>query len=198
MVFAQEEARALGHNHIGTEHLLLGLIREQEGLAAQLLQSLGVPIEEARARVAREVPQADEVVAADPRIPFTPRAKKVLELSLREALSLGHDWIGTEHILLGLVPGHVGTREPLRPQLRRYSYGFPGVAAPGVRIDRGSTHLVAQASLRRVLPPGTGSRGRSLRSWGSPIRARYIARVTRLSLAAPLPACLEERRPFPR
>lgn len=108
MVFAQEEARALGHKHIGTEHLLLGLIREQEGLAAQLLQSLGVPIEEARAHVAREVPQADKPVAADRQSPFTPRAKKVLELSLREALSLGHDWIGTEHILLGLVRENEG------------------------------------------------------------------------------------------
>jgi hypothetical protein len=107
VVFAQEEARALGHNRIGTEHLLLGLIREQEGLAAQLLQSLAVPIEEARARVAREVPRADEVVDHH-QIPFTPRAKKVLELSLREALSLGHNWIGTEHILLGLVRENEG------------------------------------------------------------------------------------------
>ena len=108
MVFAQEEARALGHNRIGTEHLLLGLIREQEGLAAQLLKSLGVPIEEARARVALEVPQADKGIAAHHQLPFTPRAKKVLELSLREALSLGHDWIGTEHILLGLVRENEG------------------------------------------------------------------------------------------
>jgi hypothetical protein len=108
IVLAQEEARALGHNRIGTEHLLLGLIREQEGLAAKLLQSLGVPIEEARARVALEVPQAGKGTAAHHQIPFTPRAKKVLELSLREALSLGHDWIGTEHILLGLVRENEG------------------------------------------------------------------------------------------
>ena len=101
VVLAQDEARALKHNYIGTEHILLGLLREEEGLAARVLESLGITVEEVRAQVARIVGQGDEVTTGQ--IPFTPRAKKVLELALREALSLGHNYIGTEHILLGLV-----------------------------------------------------------------------------------------------
>src|SRR5664280_3460738 len=101
VVLAQDEARALKHNYIGTEHILLGLLREEEGLAARVLESLDITVEEVRAQVARIVGQGDEVTTGQ--IPFTPRAKKVLELALREALSLGHNYIGTEHILLGLV-----------------------------------------------------------------------------------------------
>ena len=101
VVLAQDEARALRHNYIGTEHILLGLLREEEGLAARVLESLDITTEEVRAQVAHIVGEGDEVTRGQ--IPFTPRAKKVLELSLREALSLGHNYIGTEHILLGLV-----------------------------------------------------------------------------------------------
>ena len=101
VVLAQDEARALKHNYIGTEHILLGLLREEEGLAARVLESLDITVEEVRAQVARIVGQGDEVTTGQ--IPFTPRAKKVLELALREALSLGHNYIGTEHILLGLL-----------------------------------------------------------------------------------------------
>ena len=101
VVLAQEEARLLSHNYIGTEHLLLGLIHEGEGLAAKSLESLGVTLEQVRAQVEEMI----GVGTATPQghIPFTPRAKKVLELSLREALQLGHNYIGTEHILLGLL-----------------------------------------------------------------------------------------------
>ena len=106
MVLAQDEARALKHNYIGTEHILLGLLREEEGLAARVLESLDITVEEVRAQVARIVGQGDEVTTGQ--IPFTPRAKKVLELALREALSLGHNYIGTEHILLGLVRENEG------------------------------------------------------------------------------------------
>src|SRR5687768_467644 len=101
VVLAQDEARALKHNYIGTEHILLGLLREEEGLAARVLESLDITVEEVRAQVARIVGQGDEVTTGQ--IPFTPRAKKVLELSLREALGLGHNYIGTEHVLLGLL-----------------------------------------------------------------------------------------------
>jgi ATP-dependent Clp protease ATP-binding subunit ClpC len=101
IILAGDEARALNHNYIGTEHLLLGLLREGEGLAARVLEGLGVTIGEARAQVVRIVGQGDERVTGQ--IPFSPRAKKVLELSLRSSLDLGHDYIGTEHILLGLV-----------------------------------------------------------------------------------------------
>mgnify|MGYP005843701227 FL=1 len=101
VVLAQEEARALKHNYIGTEHLLLGLLREEEGVAARVLDALDVSVEEVRAAVVRIVGSGEE--SPQGQIPFTPRAKKVLELALREALSLGHNYIGTEHILLGLV-----------------------------------------------------------------------------------------------
>ena len=101
VVLAQDEARALQHNYIGTEHILLGLLREQEGGAGRVLDDLDITIEEVRAQVARIVGQGDEVTTGQ--IPFTPRAKKVLELALREALALGHEHIGTEHLLLGLA-----------------------------------------------------------------------------------------------
>jgi ATP-dependent Clp protease ATP-binding subunit ClpC len=98
---AQEEARMLNHNYIGTEHILLGLIHEGEGVAAKGLESLGISLEAVRAQVEEIIGQGQQ--APSGHIPFTPRAKKVLELSLREALQLGHNYIGTEHILLGLI-----------------------------------------------------------------------------------------------
>ena len=101
VVLAQEEARMLGHNYIGTEHILLGLIHEGEGVAAKALESLGVSQEAVRQQVEEIVGQGERVPSGH--IPFTPRAKKVLELALREALQLGHNYIGTEHILLGLI-----------------------------------------------------------------------------------------------
>ncbi|MEU0096861.1 ATP-dependent Clp protease ATP-binding subunit [Kribbella sp. NPDC006257] len=101
VVLAQEEARMLSHNYIGTEHILLGLIHEGEGVAAKALESLGISLEAVRSQVEEIIGQGQQ--APSGHIPFTPRAKKVLELSLREALQLGHNYIGTEHILLGLI-----------------------------------------------------------------------------------------------
>ena len=101
VVLAQEEARMLNHNYIGTEHILLGLIHEGEGVAAKALESLSISLEGVRAQVEEIIGQGQQ--APSGHIPFTPRAKKVLELSLREALQLGHNYIGTEHILLGLI-----------------------------------------------------------------------------------------------
>lgn len=101
VVLAQEESRLLRHNHIGTEHILLGLVHEGEGIAARVLISLGIPLEDARRGVEELIGSGD--TAPSGHIPFTPRAKKVLELALREALQLGHNYIGTEHLLLGLV-----------------------------------------------------------------------------------------------
>jgi len=110
VVLAQDQARSLGHDHIGTEHILLGLLSEGEGLAAQALAALEVSLDAARDQVVEIVGEG----AGQPsgHIPFTPRTKKVLELSLREAQRLGHDHIGTEHILLGLVreSGGVGAQ----------------------------------------------------------------------------------------
>ena len=100
VVLAQEEAIRLRHDFIGTEHLLLGLLREAEGIAARVLEAFDVTVEEVRAQVVRIVGEGDKVAAGQ--IPFTPRAKRALELSLREALRMGHDYIGTEHVLLGL------------------------------------------------------------------------------------------------
>jgi ATP-dependent Clp protease ATP-binding subunit ClpC len=101
VVLAQEEARMLNHNYIGTEHILLGLIHEGEGVAAKALESLSISLDGVREQVQEIIGQGQQ--APSGHIPFTPRAKKVLELSLREALQLGHNYIGTEHILLGLI-----------------------------------------------------------------------------------------------
>jgi len=101
VVLAQEEARELGHNYIGTEHILLGLLREEDGLAARALAAMGIGLDVVRREVRQIIGPGEGQEAGH--IPFTPRAKKVLELSLREALTLGHNYIGTEHILLGLV-----------------------------------------------------------------------------------------------
>jgi ATP-dependent Clp protease ATP-binding subunit ClpC len=151
VVLAQEEARTLKHNYIGTEHILLGLLREEEGLAARVLESLDITVERVRAQVVRIVGSGEEVTSGQ--IPFTPRAKKVLELALREALSLGHNYIGTEHILLGLVRENEGVAarilldfdadsEKIRNEVIRMlsgpgsrqrsgTAGAPGAAAPG-------------------------------------------------------------------
>jgi ATP-dependent Clp protease ATP-binding subunit ClpA len=101
LVLAQEEARLLQHSYVGTEHLLLGLIHEGEGLASKALESLGISLEAAREKVEETIGPVGSAPTGVP--PFTPRSKKVLELSLREALQLGHNYIGTEHILLGIV-----------------------------------------------------------------------------------------------
>jgi ATP-dependent Clp protease ATP-binding subunit ClpC len=105
VVLAQEEARRLNHNYIGTEHILLGLIDEGEGIAARALESLGISLDAVRQQVEEIIGQGQH--APSGHFPFTQRAKKVLELSLREAVQLGHNYIGTEHILLGLIrEGH--------------------------------------------------------------------------------------------
>ena len=101
VVLAQEEARMLNHNYIGTEHILLGLIHEGEGVAAKALESLGISLDAVRQRVEEIIGEGQQ--APSGHIPFTPRVKKVLELSRREASQLGHNYIGTEHILLGLI-----------------------------------------------------------------------------------------------
>jgi ATP-dependent Clp protease ATP-binding subunit ClpC len=101
VVLAQDEARLLKHNYIGTEHILLGILREESGLAARVLESFDITLEEVRAQVSRIIGPGDELATGQ--IPFTPRTNRVLELALREALSLGHNYIGTEHLLLALA-----------------------------------------------------------------------------------------------
>jgi ATP-dependent Clp protease ATP-binding subunit ClpC len=160
VVYAQVEARDLRHNYIGTEHLLLGLLREEEGLAARVLWSLDITAEGVRAQVARMIGQGDEV--SDGQIPFTPRAKKVLELALREAVALGHNYIGTEHILLGIVREDegVGARilldfgadaDRVRAETRRLLGGaavFGVDDPPPVRFDsRHDARAIARANV---------------------------------------------------
>ncbi len=103
VVLAQQEARALNHGYIGTEHLLLALLREGDGVAARALTAMGISLDAMREAVEDITPRGTEPVPESGHIPFTPRAKKVLELSLREARQLGSDYIGTEHILLALI-----------------------------------------------------------------------------------------------
>jgi len=157
VVLAQEEARTLKHNYIGTEHILLGLLREEEGLAARVLEGLEITVEEVRAQVIRIVGSGEEVTSGQ--IPFTPRAKKVLELALREALSLGHNYIGTEHILLGLVRENEGVAariladfdadsEKIRNEIIRMLSGpgrrQQGQTAGGAPADKKSSKLLEQ------------------------------------------------------
>lgn len=106
VILAEEEARTLEHGYIGTEHILLGLLREENGLAARVLRSLDISLERSRDTLLQITPQGEDVLPL--KLPFTPRSKKVLELALREALSLEHNYVGTEHILLGLVREHEG------------------------------------------------------------------------------------------
>jgi ATP-dependent Clp protease ATP-binding subunit ClpC len=127
VVLAQDEARALKHNYIGTEHILLGLLREEEGLAARVLEGLEITIEEVRGAITQVIGQGDEATMGQ--IPFTPRAKNVLELSLKEALAMNHNYIGTEHILLGLVREDQGVASRILAQL--------GAPADSVRNEVG-------------------------------------------------------------
>ncbi len=154
VVLAQEEARMLNHNYIGTEHILLGLIHEGEGVAAKSLESLGISLEAVRQQVEEIIGQGQQ--APSGHIPFTPRAKKVLELSLREALQLGHNYIGTEHILLGLIREGEGVAAQVlvklgadlnrvRQQVIQLLSGYQGkepVAAGGPAEATPSTSLV--------------------------------------------------------
>jgi ATP-dependent Clp protease ATP-binding subunit ClpA len=145
VVLAQEEARLLRHNYIGTEHLLLGLLREGEGVAAKALEWFGISLEAGRVQVQETISQG--LRAPTGHIPFTPRAKKVLELSLREALQLGHKYIGTEHILLGIgregegvaaqvLAGFGADYAQVREQVVRLLTGEGEQAGPRARLVR--------------------------------------------------------------
>jgi ATP-dependent Clp protease ATP-binding subunit ClpC len=140
VVLAQEEARMLNHNYIGTEHILLGLIHEGEGVAAKALESMNISLQAVRDQVQEIIGKGQTAPAGH--IPFTPRAKKVLELSLREALQLGHNYIGTEHILLGLIREGEGVAAQVlqklgadlnrvRQQVIQLLSGYAGEGAPG-------------------------------------------------------------------
>src|SRR6201988_1727459 len=147
VVLAQEEARMLNHNYIGTEHILLGLIHEGEGVAAKSLESLGISLEGVRSQVEEIIGQGQQ--APSGHIPFTPRAKKVLELSLREALQLGHNYIGTEHILLGLIREGEGVATQVLVKL----------GAELTRVRQQVIQLLSGYQGKEAAEAGTGGRG---------------------------------------
>jgi len=162
VVLAQDEARELGHAYIGTEHLLLGLIRDGDGIAAQVLTSLGVSFDTVQQRIVEEIGTGGEPPPGH--IPFTPRAKKILELALREARRLGHRYIGTEHILLGIV------REA------------EGVAAQ-VLQQEGLTLGVIRQAVIQTLAEDTGE---AVAGAGSQRAAGWVARRPRGRVRAPV------------
>jgi hypothetical protein len=175
LVLAQEEARLLDHNFIGTEHILLGLIHEGDGVAAKALEGLGISLEAVRQRVGETIAPAETATNASP--PFTPRAKKVLELSLREALQLGHNFIGTEHLLLGLVREGEGVaasvlvslgadlsrvRQQVITLLSGYQASGPE-KAPSLRCGRCGASLSESARYRNIeARPGEDEKRRAL------------------------------------
>jgi hypothetical protein len=160
VVLAQEEARLLNHNYIGTEHILLGLLHEGEGVAAQALIAVGVSTESARLQVEEIIGHGGEVPSGH--IPFTPRAKKVLEFSLREAIQLGHNHIGTEHILLGLIREGEGVAAQvlvkLGADLQRVRQAVIQLVSGGTKSDEGVAVDVATTYIepapRRVVIHG--------------------------------------------
>ncbi len=170
VVLAQEEARTLNHDYIGTEHLLLGLIHEGSGVAAKALKALGITEEAVRQRVEESAPRGQQ--APPLRIPFTPRAKKAFQLALREALQLGHIYIGTEHLLLGLL------REGEGP-------GAQVLASLGVELDRVRQVVLellhgyrGEAAFKAGRP---GKAGRSPRKLLAQVTGRLDALEARLS-----------------
>jgi len=158
VVLAQEEARHLNHNYIGTEHILLGLIHEGEGVAARGLQSLDIDLDAVRSQVTEVIGQGQQSPSGH--IPFTPRAKKVLELSLREALQLGHNYIGTEHILLGLIREGEGVAAQV---LEKLGADLPKVRQTVIQLlsgaegeERGSSSSSSSGSSRKRTTSGGG------------------------------------------
>jgi ATP-dependent Clp protease ATP-binding subunit ClpC len=174
VVLAQEEARLLNHNYIGTEHILLGLIHEGEGVAARALESMGISLESVRFQVVEIIGQGSQ--APSGHIPFTPRAKKVLELSLREALQLGHNYIGTEHILLGLIREGEGVAAQVLQQL---GADLPKVRQTVIQLLSGVQGEEATPSGRH---PG-GSRGESTgaSTSGSTVLDQFGRNLTQLA-----------------
>ena len=169
LVLAQEEARLLNHSFIGTEHILLGLIHEGEGLAAKALESLGISLEAVREKVEETIGPAGSAPTGSP--PFTPRAKKVLELSLREALQLGHNYIGTEHMLLGLVREGEGVAAQVLQSL--------GADLPRVRQQ--VIQLLSGYQGREPVGVSTGPSGSEGSPSGSPVLDQFGRNLTQLA-----------------
>jgi Clp amino terminal domain, pathogenicity island component/UvrB/uvrC motif len=172
IVLAEDEARMLNHNYIGTEHILLGLIHEGEGVAAKALESLGISLEAVRQRVEEIIGQGQQAPARH--IPFTPRVKKVLELALREAQQLGHNSIGTEHILLGLIREGDGVAAQV---LVKLGADLSRVRQQVIRLLHGYQDREPAAASRQ--PPGRA--GREDRELLSRLAGQVTAMESRLS-----------------
>ncbi len=169
VVLAQEEARILNHNYIGTEHILLGLLNEGEGIAAKALESLGISLVAVREQVVEIIGQGQQ--APTGHIPFTPRAKKVLELSLREALQLGHNYIGTEHILLGLIREGEGVAAQV---LQKLGAELQKVRQQVIQLLAGPAGSEEQASAG----PSGSTRSESSQSGGSTVLDQFGRNLT--------------------
>ena len=170
VILAQEEARLLNHNYIGTEHILLGLIHEHEGVAAKALESLDISLESVRGQVEEIIGQGAK--PPDGHIPFTPRAKRVLELSLREALQLGHNYIGTEHVLLGLIREGEGVAAQVLVKL----------GADLARVREQVVHLLA--TLGEVSSSASGGESERLVGEPSASRSRVLASRERVNVSS--------------
>jgi ATP-dependent Clp protease ATP-binding subunit ClpC len=180
IVLAQEEARMLDHDHIGTEHLLLGLIHEGEGVAARVLESLGISLEDVRRNVEEMIGRGQHALTGH--IPFTPRAKKVLELSLRESQQLGHGYIGTEHILLGLIREGEGVAAQvlveLGADLNRVRQQVLLIHGGRVSEEAGEQELGEEAGGRWEAVGGQAGNEPEVRIVGSPAQlAEILARL---------------------
>ncbi|HEX7099392.1 MAG TPA: ATP-dependent Clp protease ATP-binding subunit [Acidimicrobiia bacterium] len=174
VVLAQEEARSLNHNYIGTEHILLGLLNEGEGIAAKALESLGIGLDSVRDEVVKIIGPGQQSPTGH--IPFTPRAKKVLELSLREALQLGHNYIGTEHILLGLIREGEGVAAQVLQQL---GAELQKVRQSVIQLLSGPGTSEDQPSSSAGSPAGAG--GRESTSSGSTVLDQFGRNLTQMA-----------------
>ena len=170
VILAQQEARLLNHNYIGTEHILLGLIHEHEGVAAKALESLDISLESVRGQVEEIIGQGAK--PPDGHIPFTPRAKRVLELSLREALQIGHNYIGTEHVLLGLIREGEGVAAQVLVKL----------GADLARVREQVVHLLA--TLGEVSSSASGGEAERLVGEPSASRSRVLASRERVNISS--------------
>lgn len=168
IMLAQEEARRLGHNFVGTEQILLGLIGEGTGIAAKVLKSMGVNLKDARIEVEKIIGRGSGFVAVE--IPFTPRAKRVLELSLEEARQLGHNYIGTEHLLLGLIREGEGVAARVLENL-------------GVDLAKVRTQVIRMLGETETTPIGVGGSSRSNKT---PTLDEFGCNLTQLALEGKL------------
>ena len=171
IMLAQEEARRLGHNFVGTEQILLGLIGEGTGVAAKVLKSMGVNLKDARVEVEKIIGRGSGFVAVE--IPFTPRAKRVLELSLEEARQLGHNYIGTEHLLLGLIREGEGVAARVLENL-------------GVDLAKVRTQVIRMLGETAEVGAGGGSGSGAKGSTKTPTLDEFGSNLTQLASEAKL------------